>query len=95
MRGGTRLDLGGWTLRPEASLAWAHDFADVTATSGHRLAGAAFTAAASRPGRDAALFGVGASVELDEGVSAGLIVQDELRARANTVSARAGLRWKL
>ncbi|MBP2301248.1 outer membrane autotransporter protein, partial [Azospirillum picis] len=92
---GTAVTLGGWTLRPSASAAWAHDFADVTADSTNRLSGVAFRVQSATPGRDAALLGAGLAVDLDERLSAGVTVQDELRAHANSVSATAGLRWKL
>ncbi|WP_451987689.1 autotransporter domain-containing protein [Azospirillum endophyticum] len=95
LRGGTSLTVGSWTLRPEASLAWGHDFADVTATTTNRLAGAAFTADASKPGRDAALLGAGVGFALKDGVNAGVSVQDELRARGNSLSISAGLKWTL
>ncbi|MBK1842901.1 autotransporter domain-containing protein [Azospirillum sp. YIM B02556] len=95
LRGGTSLTVGGWTLRPEASLAWGHDFADVTATTTNRLAGAAFTADASKPGHDAALLGAGVGFALKDGVNAGVSVQDELRDRGNSLSVSAGLKWRL
>ncbi|WP_377807981.1 autotransporter domain-containing protein [Azospirillum sp. A29] len=95
LRTGTTMALGGWTLRPTASAAWVHDFADVTANSSNRLSGVAFTAQSANPGRDAVQLGAGFAVELDKGLTAGVTVQDEVRAHANSVSATAGLRWKL
>ncbi len=95
VRAGTSVTVGGWRLLPNAALAWEHDFADATATTTNRLGGVAFTADASRPGRDALVVGAGLGVALDDRLSATFDVQDSIRTRENTLSATAGLKWKL
>ncbi|CAO3380512.1 autotransporter domain-containing protein [Azospirillum argentinense] len=95
MRAGTSVTVGGWRLLPNAALAWEHDFADATASTTNRLGGVAFTADASKPGRDALVIGAGLGVALDDRLTATIGVQDAIRARENTVSATAGLKWKL
>lgn len=95
VRAGTSVTVGGWRLLPNAALAWEHDFADATASTTNRLGGVAFTADASRPGRDALVIGAGLGVALDDRLTATIGVQDAIRARENTVSATAGLKWKL
>lgn len=95
VRAGTSVTVGGWRLLPNAALAWEHDFADATASTTNRLGGVAFTADASKPGRDALVIGAGLGVALDDRLTATIGVQDAIRARENTVSATAGLKWKL
>lgn len=95
VRAGTSVTVGGWRLMPNAALAWEHDFADATASTTNRLGGVAFTADASKPGRDALVIGAGLGVALDDRLTATIGVQDAIRARENTVSATAGLKWKL
>ncbi|KAA1057738.1 hypothetical protein FH063_001906 [Azospirillum argentinense] len=95
VRAGTSVTVGGWRLLPDAALAWEHDFADATASTTNRLGGVAFTADASKPGRDALVIGAGLGVALDDRLTATIGVQDAIRARENTLSATAGLKWKL
>ncbi|NUB26720.1 autotransporter outer membrane beta-barrel domain-containing protein [Azospirillum brasilense] len=95
VRAGTSVTVGGWRLLPNAALAWEHDFADATASTTNRLGGVAFTSDASKPGRDALVVGAGLGVALDDRLTATIGVQDAIRARENTVSATAGLKWKL
>ncbi len=95
VRAGTSVTVGGWRFLPDAVLAWEHDFADATASTTNRLGGVAFTADASKPGRDALVIGAGLGVALDDRLTATIGVQDAIRARENTVSATAGLKWKL
>ncbi|WP_353861377.1 autotransporter domain-containing protein [Azospirillum formosense] len=95
VRAGTSVTVGGWRLLPSAALAWEHDFADATASTTNRLGGVAFTADASKPGRDALVVGAGLGVALDDRLTATIGVQDAIRARENTLSATAGLKWKL
>jgi len=87
--------VGGWRLSPNAALAWQHDFADATATTTNRLGGVAFAADAVKPGRDALVVGAGLGVALNDRMSATIDVQDAIRVRENSLSATAGLKWKL
>ncbi|USQ95221.1 autotransporter domain-containing protein [Caulobacter sp. RL271] len=93
VRFGARTEKGAWVVQPTASLGWAHDFADITAVSDNVLNGVAFSAASSRPGRDALLVGLGSDFRLGDRMKAGFQIQDAYRRRENTVAASIDLSW--
>jgi hypothetical protein len=57
------------------------------------LNGVAFSAASSRPGRDALLVGLGSDFRLGDRMKAGFQIQDAYRRRENTVAASIDLSW--